>query len=67
MKKYLMIIAALAISTLFAQANDMEQVKAAAQKAVQKSADTAPVQKQAEEKTAKTLEKKVDEKTAEKQ
>jgi ABC-type transporter MlaC component len=63
-KKHLMIVAALAMTTLFVQANDMETVKSIAEKAVKQTTDNAPVQKQAEEKAEKTLEKKVEEKTA---
>jgi len=63
-KKHLMMIAALAVTTLFVQANDMETVKSIAEKAVKQTTDNTPVKKEAEEKAEKTLEKKVDEKTA---
>jgi Skp family chaperone for outer membrane proteins len=61
MKKLLMIIAALAMTALFAQANDMEKVKAIAEDAVHQAAESAPVQKEAKEDAEKTAEQKTDE------
>ncbi|OQX50514.1 MAG: hypothetical protein B5M46_00170 [Epsilonproteobacteria bacterium 4484_20] len=61
MKKLLMIIAALAMTALFAQANEMDKVKAVAEDAVQQATESAPVQKQTEENAEKAAEQKTEE------
>jgi len=65
-KHYLMIATVLATTTLFAQANDMETVKAVAKETVKKVTVNTPVTPNEAEKTAKTLEKKVPADTASK-
>jgi hypothetical protein len=49
------------MTALFAQANDMEKVKAVAEDAVHQATESAPVQKQAKEDAEKTAEQKTDE------
>jgi len=61
MKKLLMMIAALAMTALFAQANDMEKMKAVAENAVQQATESAPAQKQTEENAEKAAEQKTEE------
>jgi len=63
-----MIIAALAMTTLFAQATETEQQpEDAAAKAVQQATENAPVQKDANTATEDDAEKKAEEKSAEKE
>jgi len=62
-----MIIAALAMTALFAQANEMEKAKAVLEDAVQQTTENAPVQKQSKEDAEKAADQKTDEaKTSEK-
>ena len=65
MKKLFMIIAALAMTALFAQANEMENGKAVAEDAVQQTTESAPVQQQSKEDAEKAAEEAADQKTDE--
>jgi len=60
MKKLLMIAAALAMTAIAAQANDMEKIKAVAENAVKQTAEGVPGHKEAEKTAEKTAEKRSD-------
>jgi ABC-type transporter MlaC component len=61
MKKLLMIIASLAMTALFAQANEMEKVKAVAEDAVQQATESVSDQKQTAETAEQAAKQKADE------